>query len=48
MLFSWKDRKVMGEITKITDEVIDILLVGEIKNNKFYPGVVKNLIQYLE
>ena len=41
VIFTEKDRKVMGEITKITDEVIDILLVGEIKNNKFYPGVVK-------
>lgn len=41
VIFPEKDRKVMGEITKITDEVIDILLVGEIKNNKFYPGVVK-------
>ena len=41
VIFPEKDRKVMGEISKITDEVIDILLVGEIKNNKFYPGVVK-------
>ena len=41
VIFPEKDRKVMGEITKITDEVIDILLVGEIKNNKFYPGVVR-------
>lgn len=41
VIFPENDRKVMGEITKITDEVIDILLVGEIKNNKFYPGVVK-------
>ena len=45
VIFPEKDRKVMGEITKITDEVIDILLVGEIKNNKFQFNKNKDILK---
>lgn len=41
IIYDDNDRKVVGEITKINGETINILLVGEIRNNCFYPGVVK-------
>lgn len=41
VVFEESDRLVVGEITKIDDKTINILLVGEIKSNKFFPGVVK-------
>ena len=31
--------KVVGEITRITDEIIETVLVGEFINNKFYSGM---------
>ena len=41
IIYDDHDRKVVGEITRINGETINILLVGEIRNNCFYPGVVK-------
>lgn len=41
VIFEENDRKVVGEIVKISDEEINILLIGEIENNIFSPGVVK-------
>lgn len=41
VVFDEEIRKVVGEIIKINNELIDVLLVGEIKNNIFFPGVVK-------
>ena len=41
VIFDEESRKVVGEIIRIDSEIIEILLVGEIKNNIFFPGVVK-------
>ena len=41
VVFDEDIRKGVGEIIKINNELIDVLLVGEIKNNIFFPGVVK-------
>lgn len=41
VVFDKEIRKVVGEIIKINNELIEVLLVGEIKNNIFFPGVVK-------
>lgn len=41
VIFEEKERKIVGEITKIDAENITILLVGEIENNTFSPGIVK-------
>ena len=41
VVFDEEIRKVVGEIIKINNELIEVLLVGEIKNNIFFPGVVK-------
>ncbi len=41
VVFEEIDRKVIGEITKIGNNEIEILLVGEIQDNIFSPGVVK-------
>lgn len=41
VVFPESDRLVVGEIIKIGEEKITILLVGEIMSNRFFPGVVK-------
>ena len=41
VIFEEETRKVVGEITKIDEDIITILLVGEIENNIFSPGIVK-------
>ena len=39
--FDEEESTIIGEITSISEEKADILLVGEIVNNKFVPGVSK-------
>lgn len=41
VVFEEIGRKVVGEIIKISDEEINILLIGEIENNIFSPGIIK-------
>ena len=41
IVFSENDRLIVGEIIAINAEIIKILLLGEIKNNEFTPGVIK-------
>ncbi len=41
LIFEEMNRKVVGEITEISSQDINVLLVGEIENNIFSPGVVK-------
>ena len=41
VVFNEADRQVVGEIVAIRELDIEILLVGEIKNNVFYSGVLK-------
>ena len=41
VVFPESDRLVVGEIIKIGEEKITILLVGETRSNRFFPGVVK-------
>lgn len=41
IIFEWGGKKTVGEITKIDDEIIDVLLIGEIENNIFSAGVVR-------
>ena len=41
VVFEESDKKIVGEIIKINDEEADILLVGEIHDNVFFPGAVK-------
>ncbi len=41
VVFGENDRLVVGEIIAINNDYIKILLLGEIKNNEFIPGVVK-------
>lgn len=41
VIFSEGNRKIVGEITSIKEKEITILLVGEIKDEVFYSGVLK-------
>ncbi len=41
VVFCENDRSVVGEIIAINNEIIKILLLGEIRNNIFTPGVIK-------
>lgn len=41
VIFAEADRKIVGEIISIKEIEIEILLVGEIKNEEFYSGVLK-------
>ncbi len=41
VVFSENDRLIVGEVIGINNEVIKILLLGEIKNNVFTAGVIK-------
>lgn len=41
IVFSENDRLIVGEIIAINTETIKVLLLGEIKNNEFTPGVIK-------
>lgn len=41
VVFEEEKRKVVGEVVGITESEITILLVGEITNDKFIPGVLK-------
>ena len=39
--FDLEDRIVIGEVSSINKDVAEVLLVGEISNNKFVPGISK-------
>ena len=41
VVFPEENRSVVGEILRIDNESIDIMLVGEIRNNNFTSGVIK-------
>lgn len=41
MVFSENDRYIVGEIVGINDSYIKVLLIGEIKNNTFVPGIIR-------
>lgn len=41
IVFPEEQRKVVGEIISMTDKEIRVLLVGEIVNDRFFPGVIK-------
>ena len=41
VIFNEENRKIVGEITSIKEKEIIILLVGEIKDEVFYSGVLK-------
>lgn len=41
VVFPEENRLVVGEILRIDNEVIDVMLVGEIRNNNFTSGVIK-------
>ena len=41
IIFEEPSKKTVGEITKIDDNFINVLLIGEIENNVFSAGVVK-------
>ena len=41
VVFSEGNRKIIGEITSIKETEITVLLVGEVKDNVFYSGVLK-------
>lgn len=41
VIFMENDRKIVGEIIGINNEIIKILLVGEIRNDIFISGVIK-------
>ena len=45
VVFDEAERKIVGEITKLTSEEAEILLVGEIQGNRFSPGALRNEIQ---
>ena len=41
VVFDEAERKIVGEITKLTSEEAEILLVGEIQGNRFSPGALR-------
>lgn len=41
VVFDEADRKIVGEIVKINEKEIEVLLIGEIKDNRFLPGAIK-------
>ncbi len=41
IIFDEPQNKIVGEIIRINDADIEILLVGEIRDNRFFPGVEK-------
>lgn len=41
VIFEEKERKIVGEIVKYNKDEVEILLVGELKGNSFFPGVIK-------
>lgn len=41
VVFQEGNRRVVGEIIKITPEIFHILLIGEIRENKFQAGILK-------
>ena len=41
VVFEMEDRRVVGEVTSITMDTASIILIGEIINNSFVPGISK-------
>lgn len=41
VIFEEEKRKIVGEITKIDEKEISVLLIGEITNNNFTSGIIK-------
>ena len=41
IIFEEEKRKIVGEITKIDEKEISVLLIGEIINNNFTSGIIK-------
>jgi len=41
VIFEFRDKKIIGEIIEMTDEVIKVVLVGELENGDFTQGIIK-------
>ena len=41
LVFDETDRKLVGELIRFNEKEVDILLIGEIRNNCFFPGTIK-------
>ena len=41
VIFDETPKKIVGEIIKLTSEMVEILLVGEIYDNHFFPGALR-------
>ena len=41
VVFEEVNRKVVGEVLSINKDIIKIFLIGEIRNNIFYPGIMR-------
>ena len=41
LIFEENDRRIVGEVIFIDDEIVRVLLLGEINNNKFTSGIIK-------
>lgn len=43
VVFNDSNKTLVGEIENISVEKIEILLIGEIKNNAYAPGIIKKI-----
>ena len=41
VIFEETNRKVVGEVLSVNKDIIKIFLIGEIRDNMFYPGIMK-------
>ena len=41
VVFEEEGKKIVGEITSINEEYLDIVIIGEIVGNRYLPGVQK-------
>ena len=41
VIFEETNRKVVGEVLSVNKDIIKIFLVGEIRDNMFYPGIMR-------
>lgn len=41
VIFEFRDKKIIGEIIEMTNEIVKVVLVGELENGDFTQGIIK-------
>ena len=46
IVFEDESRRIIGEVIYVDEEIVKVLLVGEILNNVFISGIINHIIKH--